>query len=193
MFILFIIHLLASFYASYWILEKITFVPETAGGALLAFLFSYTVFWGLLSVFQRRYFKLVIQLMYLLKYFIKEFIRSNVRLTKEIITPRINLRPAVVKVPLSLHSDMEIMILTNIANLTPGTLIVGISDDKRYFFVHTIYLEGGSLPSFKQYMQEGFEKRLLQIAALSKGVNTIQTSGKGDNEVMKKINKTKKQ
>lgn len=191
MVILFVIHLLFSFYASYWVLEKISFVPETAGGAVFAFLFFYTMFWLVLSVFHRRYFTLVIQLMRLLRYFIKEFVRSNVRLTKEIITPRINIQPAVVKVPLTLQSDMDVMILTNISNLTPGTLIVGISEDKRYLFVHTIYLEGGSLSSFKYHMQEGFEKKLLQITALSKDVKIPRAASKMSDK-SKEINKTKK-
>lgn len=181
MLILFVLHLLASFYVSYWILEAIAFVPETAGGAILSFFLSFTLCWLVLSIFIRSYFKLIIRLMHLLKYFVTEFMRSNVRLTKEIITPKINLRPAVVKVPLSLRSDMEIMILTNISNLTPGTLIVGLSADKRYFFVHTIYLEGGSLENFKDYMRKGFEKKILEVVAYSK--STDRQDLKGNNKI----------
>ncbi|WP_134089343.1 Na+/H+ antiporter subunit E [Olivibacter sp. XZL3] len=189
--ILFVIHLLASFYASYWILEKVSFASDTAGSAVVAFFLSFTVIWFLLSVFRRRYFKLVIQLMRLFKFFIKDFIRANVRLTKEIVTPKINLQPAVVKVPLSLHSDTSIMVLTNMSNLTPGTLVVGVSDDKRYLFVHTIYLNGGTLEGFKSYMKEGLEKRLLDVTALSASPESVGASGGGDNESIKKIKKTK--
>jgi len=192
MIILFSIHLLASICLCYWILELVPFVPETAGGAIIAFFFSITLLWLICYLFNKRYFKLVVQIMYLCKYFVKEFIRSNIRLTKEIITPKINLHPAVVKVPLHLRTDVGVMVLTNISNLTPGTLVVGISDDRKHLFVHTIYLEGGTLETFKTYMSDGLEKRLLNISSLLSGEVEIQTSGDGDSDSITKIKNSNK-
>lgn len=96
-------------------------------------------------------------------YFSKEFIHSNIKLTKEILTPGLDLTPAVVKVPLTLKSDFGIMTLSNISNLTPGTLVLGVSDDKKFLYVHTLYLEGGSVDAFKKTIKDGFEKRLLEL------------------------------
>ena len=192
MIILGIIHLLVSFYSCYWILTLVPFLPETAGGAVIAFALSFTFFWLICSLFNKRYFKLIIHIMNLCRYFVKEFIRSNIKLTREIITPKINLHPAVVKVPLRIHTDVGIMLLTNISNLTPGTLVIGISDDKRYLFVHTIYLEAGSVEAFKKYMKDGFEKRLLNMAYISSSSVDISTPGAGDSDSATKIKNSNK-
>jgi|GEM_PF-1197475 len=172
MIVLFIIHLFASFYCCYLALEYVSMVPETAGGAILSFLCSFTLGWLLVGIFSKRYFHLIIQVMRLVKYFSKELIRSNIKLINEIITPKIELHPAIVKMPLRIKSDLGIMVMANISNLTPGTLVVGVSDDKKYMFVHTIYLEGGSVEAFKKYMTDGFEERILAIMSTAAGVST---------------------
>lgn len=186
MVILFVIHLFGSFYLCYLALEYVSFVPETAGGAIFSFLGSFTLCWLLSGLFARRYFLLIIQIMRLAMYFLKELVRSNLKLINEIITPSIHLHPAIVKVPLRISSDTGIMVLANIANLTPGTLILGVSEDKKYMFVHTIYLEGGSVEAFKKYISDGFEERILAIAALTRDVSKpLEERKDGGNETNK--------
>lgn len=186
MIILFILHLFGSFYLCYLALEYVSSVPETAGGAILSFLSSFILCWLLSGLFIRRYFILIIQIMRLAAYFLKELVRSNVKLINEIITPNIHLHPAIVKVPLRISGDTEIMVLANIANLTPGTLILGVSEDKKHMFVHTIYLEGGSVEAFKSYIRDGFEERILAISALtadqSKALKGEKSDGNGTNK-----------
>jgi multicomponent Na+:H+ antiporter subunit E len=161
--VIFSAHILLSFWLCSYALDHIDFLPETAGGSILAFSIFFLSLWLLSYPFSKAYFRRIVNLIRLCLFFSREFIRSNVKLTKEILTPGLTLTPAVVKFPLRLKSDFGIMTLANISNLTPGTLILGISDDKKYLYVHTLYLEGGSVEAFKKGIQDGFEERLLQL------------------------------
>lgn len=162
-YLIFIFHILLSFFFCSYALDHVYFLPETAGGSIIAFLFFFLVGWLISFVIHRSYFRRIISLFMLAAYFSKEFIHSNIKLTKEILTPGLDLTPAVVKVPLTLKSDFGIMTLSNISNLTPGTLVLGVSDDKKFLYVHTLYLEGGSVDAFKKTIKDGFEKRLLEL------------------------------
>ncbi|QNL49087.1 Na+/H+ antiporter subunit E [Olivibacter sp. SDN3] len=160
---LFVIHLLLSFYLCSLAIDHIHFVPETAGGTIIAFLAIFISLWLTSYLWHRKYFRRISRLLTLSAFFVKEFIHSNIKLTKEILTPGFELTPAVVKVPLTIRSDGAITALANITNLTPGTLIVGISEDKRYLYVHTLYLDGGSREAFKAIIKNGFESRIIAV------------------------------
>lgn len=75
--------------------------------------------------------------------FIYELFASAVRVALVVIRPDINkvVRPAIVAVPLSLTSDYEITILANLITLTPGTLSVDVSADKKLLYVHALYMD----------------------------------------------------
>ncbi|WP_084163810.1 Na+/H+ antiporter subunit E [Olivibacter sitiensis] len=161
----FLIHMLLGFGLCSLAMNYIPFVPETAGGALLSFLTAFVAVWLLSYLVAKDYFYWFIQLFFLCKYFVKEFFRSNYILSREIMTPGLSLTPAVVKIPLEIHTDYGLMALVSISNLTPGTLVLGISEDRKYLFLHTLYLEGGSVEAFKMGYKAGFEKRLIKLLA----------------------------
>lgn len=162
-FVRFSTHMIISFLLCYYFIAYAALVPETAIGAFLTFVAAATVVWLLSYLVSKNYFQWVIHLIRLSIYFIKEFLRSNYTLTKEIVTPGLDLSPAVAKVPLDIKSNGGIMALASITNLTPGTLILGVSEDKKYLFIHTLYLDQGTVEQFKQEFKSGFEKRLIKL------------------------------
>lgn len=54
------------------------------------------------------------------------------------VQPRIRLRPAIVAFPLTATTDLQITLLANMITLTPGTLSVDVSDDRRTLFIHAL-------------------------------------------------------
>jgi multicomponent Na+:H+ antiporter subunit E len=81
----------------------------------------------------------------------------------DIITPHYFMKPAVMAFPLEAKTDMEITILANLITLTPGTLSIDVSDDKKILYVHAIYIKDGDLEGLKNEIKNGFEKKLLEI------------------------------
>jgi multicomponent Na+:H+ antiporter subunit E len=66
-----------------------------------------------------------------------------------------------VRVPLDAESDLEITLLANLISLTPGTLSLDVSDDKKVLYVHSMYIEDKE--EFIHGIKNGFERRLLEL------------------------------
>lgn len=94
-------------------------------------------------------------------YFIYELIIANLRVAYDVITPRHRMNPAIIAVPLDLKSEMGITMLANVITLTPGTLSLDVSSDKKFLYVHAAYVKDKS--EFINEIKNGFEKKLLEI------------------------------
>lgn len=70
--------------------------------------------------------------------FLAELLKSGWRVLVLVLTPRLTLKPAIVAVPLAVTDDFEITLLANMITLTPGTLSVDLSDDRRLLYVHCL-------------------------------------------------------
>jgi len=51
--------------------------------------------------------------------------------------------------------------LANLITLTPGTLSLDVSDDRKVLYVHAMYINDRE--QFVQSIKQGFERRLLEI------------------------------
>jgi multicomponent Na+:H+ antiporter subunit E len=94
-------------------------------------------------------------------YFVWELILSNIRVAAAVLGPRSRLSPAVVAVPLDARTDVEITLFANLITLTPGTLAVDVSADRRVLYVHTLSFDG-DLEATRRELKDGFERRVLE-------------------------------
>lgn len=94
-------------------------------------------------------------------YFLKELIIANLKVAYDILTPQHLMNPSIIAVPLSVKTDFEINILANLITLTPGTLSLDISSDKKFIFIHSMYITDPE--EFRNDIKNGFEKRLLEL------------------------------
>jgi multicomponent Na+:H+ antiporter subunit E len=78
-----------------------------------------------------------------------------------VITLAHTMRPGVVAVPLELQTDAAITLLANLITLTPGTLSLDVSADRRVLYVHTMYLD--DVEQFRREIKEGFERRVIEV------------------------------
>lgn len=77
---------------------------------------------------------------YFLLYFIEELVKSNLKVAIDIITPTFMGRPGVIGLELDAKTNLEITLVANVISLTPGTLSLDVSADKKILFVHAMYL-----------------------------------------------------
>lgn len=129
---------------------------------LFGFIVSFFIM--LLITFKRnrsRYFIIVPKLILLFLNFIYELIKANLEVAYEVITPGFHMRPGIVMVPLDVKSDMGITLLANMISLTPGTLSIDVSNDKKVLFVHAMYIKDRE--QFIDSVKNGFERRILEI------------------------------
>ena len=62
-------------------------------------------------------------------FFVWELMLANVRVAIDVLRPRTAIRPAVVAIPLEVTSDGEILLLSMLINITPGSVTIDLSDD----------------------------------------------------------------
>lgn len=90
-----------------------------------------------------------------------EIFVANLRVARDVVTPARYMRPGIIAVPLSAESDDEITLLANALSLTPGTLSLDISEDRKTLFVHVMFLH--DVDSVTHQIKQGFERRLLEL------------------------------
>lgn len=95
-------------------------------------------------------------------YFLKELVVASLTVTLSILSPLSKLRPGVIAVPLDLQTDGQITLLANLITLTPGTLTLDVSTDKKIIFVHAIHVDDPA--EFCQSIKNGFEKWILEVS-----------------------------
>ena len=94
-------------------------------------------------------------------FFVWELILANLRVAHDVITPRHYMRPGILAVPLDAQTDLEITMLSNLITLTPGTLSLDISIDRRVLYIHAMYID--DVDEVRQKIKEGYERIILEV------------------------------
>ncbi|MDW8098160.1 MAG: Na+/H+ antiporter subunit E [Anaerolineae bacterium] len=97
-----------------------------------------------------------------LLFFLWEVFKANLQVAYIVFNPRYRLRPGVIAVPLDARTDAEITLLANLITMTPGTLSIDVSADRKVLYVHTLDM-GDDPDRFRREIKEGFERRLLEV------------------------------
>ena len=80
---------------------------------------------------------------YFLVLYLLDLIRANVRLARDIVSPSPLFSPALRLVKVRPMGDGQLLLLANLISMTPGTLTVDVSDDRRSLLVHSLYKGSG--------------------------------------------------
>ncbi|GAA4516246.1 Na+/H+ antiporter subunit E [Sphingobacterium thermophilum] len=129
------------------------------------FVFGFMLGFGILWIMNRNegdrsYFYKVPRIISFVFYFIWQMIKANFQVAYDVITPRYFMRPGIVKFPLNARTETEINLLSMMISLTPGTLILDISEDRKTMYIHVMYLDNPE--KFVRQMKTGLERRLLE-------------------------------
>ncbi|MFJ7738156.1 Na+/H+ antiporter subunit E [Lysinibacillus sp. NPDC097287] len=94
--------------------------------------------------------------------FLKELILANIQVLKVVLKPQLNMQPAFFAYPTVLTQDWEITLLSNLITLTPGTVVVHVSDDAKTLYVHAIDI--GDVDEAVTAIRDSFEKAILEVS-----------------------------
>jgi multicomponent Na+:H+ antiporter subunit E len=152
----FLSNLLLSFI---WLAVTGTFTFENF---VFGFVLSFVLMW-LITTDRReeKYFNRVPKLISFIFFFLYELVKANIQVAYDVITPRYYMKPGIIRIPLEAKSDLEITLLANLITLTPGTLSLDVSDDRKVLYVHAMYINDRD--KFIEDIKNGFERRLLDI------------------------------
>jgi multicomponent Na+:H+ antiporter subunit E len=94
-------------------------------------------------------------------YFAWALLVANMRVAADVLKPHTAIQPAVVAIPLDITSDAEILLLSALINITPGSVTLDLSEDRRTLFVHVMHMS--SPESSRLEIKTGFEQRVKRL------------------------------
>lgn len=92
--------------------------------------------------------------------FLYELVLSSVKVAMTVLSPRLDVEPGIVAYPLKVDRDFEITLLANLVTLTPGTMSVDISEDRRLLYIHA--LDASDPDQLRRDIASGFERKILE-------------------------------
>lgn len=136
----------------------------TPANLIFGFILGYAALW----VTQRRrgraaptYFLKGRQVVGFSLFFAWELIKANLRVAYDVLTPHPRMTPGILAIPLDAETDAEITFFANLITLTPGTLSLDVSTDRRVLYIHAMYIEDKE--TFRKEIKDGLERRLLEV------------------------------
>lgn len=124
---------------------------------------------GVLIIFvMRRYFKegfylrwvwAAIKLVFI---FLKELAMSNISVLRIVLQPKLDIKPIIFTYQTELKHDWEITLLSALITLTPGTLVVHVSDDQQKLYIHAIDVD--DVDDEIDSIQHSFEKAIKEVS-----------------------------
>ncbi|KAA9023987.1 Na+/H+ antiporter subunit E [Niallia endozanthoxylica] len=143
-----------------WMFIKVSYDP-------ISFIKGYI--FGLLVIFVlRRYFHSRFYLFRLWSFvkliflFIKELVLSNISIVKIVLKPNLDMRPAIFAMETELTEDWQITLLSSLITLTPGTLVIDVSEDNKTLFIHAMNI--GEIEDEINSIKNSFEKAILEVS-----------------------------
>lgn len=88
-------------------------------------------------------------------------VKANIDVARIVIRPRLNIKPGIIAIPLDVRSEVGITVLANLITLTPGTVTLDVSSDRRTIYVHCIDIQDAD--AIRDDIKQNFERRVMEL------------------------------
>lgn len=129
---------------------------------LVGFAFGYFLLWALQPLIgESGYFRKLPASFKFIAFFFAELIIANLRVAWDVLTPTAYRMPGIVGIPLEAETDAEITLLALVITLTPGSLTLDVSDDRKTLYIHSMFVDDPD--RVRKEIKSGFERRVLEL------------------------------
>lgn len=135
----------------------------TLGNVIVGYGIGYVILAALAKggVLPGVYQKKVHAVLALLFFLFRAFIVANIKMAIDVVRPARYLSPGIVRIPLDVETDYEILLFATIINLTPGTIAVDVSNDRKALYLHVMHAR--SPDAVRAEIKGDFERRVLEV------------------------------
>lgn len=115
----------------------------TLPGLAIGFVVGFLALWVIQPLFGEtgNYFTRVWRWAKLIVLFHYELFVSSVSVAWDVLTPRHRARPGIITIPLKAKGEAEVLLVTNLISLTPGTLSLDVTEDCKTLVVHAMFAD----------------------------------------------------
>ena len=131
------------------------------GSLATGFVVGYIALWVARPLFgESTYFLRVYRVIRLAALFLYELLVSSLRVAWDVVTPAHLSKPGIIAMPLDAKGDTEILLVASLISLTPGTLSLDVSPDRKTLYVHGMFVEDPE--ALKQELKQGMERSVIE-------------------------------
>ena len=143
-----------------WMFIKVSFDPISF---IKGYLFGIIIIFVLRRYFHSRFYLFRMwSFIKLTVIFIRELVMSNIAIVKIVLKPKLDMRPGIFALQTDLTKDWQITLLSSLITLTPGTLVIDISEDNKTLFIHAMDI--GEVEAEINSIKNTFEKAILEVS-----------------------------
>jgi len=107
------------------------------------------------------YFRKPYDILCLISIFIYELFTASLEVLWDIVTPEDKSQPGILAIPLDVHTETQILLLSSFLSLTPGSLTIDLSQDRKTLYIHHMFI--GDEGKMIQMIKNGIERRVLKV------------------------------
>lgn len=147
------------------VLFAVIWVAVSGSATFLNFLFGFVISAFAIGLIREQahgvsYLSRIGRILSLTVLFFKELALSAWKVAVLVTRPKLDVKPGIFAFPLTVDRDFEITLLANLITLTPGTLSVDVSEDRKLLYVHAI--DCLDVEGTKRDIAEGFERKIME-------------------------------
>ncbi|PRR90843.1 MULTISPECIES: Na+/H+ antiporter subunit E [unclassified Bacillus (in: firmicutes)] len=136
----------------------------TASGFVSGYILGVVAIFMLRRFFPQRFYGFALYSIFkLVVIFIRELLLANLSVLKTILSPKLQIKPGIFAFRTDLKRDWEITVLANLITLTPGTLVIDISDDRSILYIHAMDIEDAEKAIHD--IRVSFEKAIQEVSS----------------------------
>lgn len=109
------------------------------------------------------YFVRFARVVQLLAFFAWDLTMSSFKVAASVLRPGSVANSGIIAMPLDVKSDVEILLVANLISLTPGTLSLDVSEDRKTLFVHAMFAEDPDAET--RGLKDGMEHMVRRVFA----------------------------
>ncbi len=103
----------------------------------------------------------VFKLLSFVLFYIKEVVISNIIVAYDVLTKKHHMTPGFVGIPVDGLTDRQLLVLSNLLTMTPGSFTIDLSQDKKILYIHAMYID--SVEQVQQEITEKYVNRVREV------------------------------
>ena len=107
------------------------------------------------------YLRRVLKIIKLILLFIQELLLSSVSVLKQVLDPQLNITPGIFIYETKLRGDYQVTALALLLTLTPGSVVMEVSEDNSTFYIHAMDIEESKETVIRSIGK--FERAILEV------------------------------
>lgn len=110
----------------------------------------------------RNYARLTLKWISFIGFALWSIFKANIDMARIVLFRRVDdIKPGIIAIPLDVKSDAGITVLANLITLTPGTVSLDVSTDRRTIYIHCIDVQDAD--AVRDDIKQNFERRVMEL------------------------------